>query len=226
MSHSADYILELFEDRERGKLHNSFKISTHNDQIRGEIYYAYKNIIDHSDFDLDEIKFVAEDLEYKSYNSLIREIFCEKERILKIEDLETKANIINMGPDEDYSGRISPYFVDVYNRVKLNSDNNLAVAIDQLDLLIAELKKDWIKSNSRFEDDIVKSLNIDFEKKSNLNYGYTQSELALFDILAFVRYAFNYITTNKNAEFYYTRLVDKYAYPSQDIYNMVEEFLK
>lgn len=226
MSHRSDYSISLFTDKNRENLHKKFNISIHNDQIRGEIKYAYSKITKEDNINLDLIKFITEDLSTKNCDDLIREIFYCKGfkdiQITKISDLLEKGKIDNSDPDFDF---IYPEQFKIYNHIKIESEQNLALLGDQLDILILELKKDWIKSDYRFEEDIKEKLSLDFEQKNIFDYGYCESELVLFDILAFIKYAISYIKNNPNAEMYYTQKTYKEFDYSSEAYKIVEKQL-
>lgn len=226
MSHQSDYSISLFTDKNRENLHKKFNISTHNDQIRGEIEYAYSKITKEDNINLGLIKFVTEDLSTKKCDDLIREIFYRKDfkdiQITKISDLLEKGKINNSDPDFEF---IYPEQFKIYNHIKIVSEQNLALLGEQLDVLILGLKKDWIKSNANFEEEINKKLSLDFEQENNLDYGYCESELVLFDILAFIKYAISYIKNNPNAEMYYTQeTYEEFDY-SSEAYEIVEKQL-
>lgn len=224
MSYQSDYSISLFTDKNRENLHKKFKISTHNDQIRGEIKYAYSKIIEKDNINLNLIKFVTEDLSVRKYTDLIREIFYLKDfkdiQITKISDLLEKGEINNNDPDFKFT---YPEHFKIYNHIKIESEQNLALLGEQLDILILELKKDWIESNSSFEEDINEKLSLDFEQENNLDYGYCESELVLFDILVFIKYAISYINNNPNAEMYYTQETYEEFYSSSKAYEIVEK---
>ncbi|WP_151839433.1 hypothetical protein [Acinetobacter junii] len=224
MSYLSDYSISLFTDKNRENLHKKFKISTHNDQIRGEIKYAYSKIIEKDNINLNLIKFVTEDLSIRKYTDLIREIFYRKDykdiQITKISDLLEKGKINNNDPDFKFT---YPEQFKIYNHIKIESEQNLTLLGEQLDILILELKKDWIESNFSFEEDINEKLSLDFEQENNLDYGYCESELVLFDILAFIKYAISYINNNPNAEMYYTQeTYEEFDY-SSEAYEIVEK---
>lgn len=226
MSYQSDYSISLFTDKNRENLHKKFKISTHNDQIRGEIEYAYSKITEEDNINLDLIKFVIEDLSIRKYADLIREIFYREDfkdiQITKISDLLEKGKIDNNDPDFKFT---YPEQFKIYNHIKIESEQNLTLLGEQLDILILELKKDWIESNYSFEEDINEKLSLDLEQKNNLDYGYGESELVLFDILAFIKYTISYINNNPNAEMYYTQETYEEFYYSSEAYEIVEKQL-
>ena len=106
----------------------------------------------------------------------------------------------------------SKYAIEYQEYIKFNSTHKIPLILEQINMLIAELKEEW-----NHEDFIEDALNIDFENGGSLPSGvgrYDTSEV--FSILAFLKYAFNYILQNPTAEFYY-------AYQYNDRFDTFEE---
>ena len=78
------------------------------------------------------------------------------------------------------------------------NDEYLPELIEEIDHLIRQCSSNW----DSFNDEIAEILNMDFETKIGyrnpkvIDYGFSESELVLIDILAFIRYGLNYLKNN------------------------------
>lgn len=84
------------------------------------------------------------------------------------------------------------------------NDKSLGELIMEIGQLIRQCHANW----GSFDDEIVEKLNMDFESELGfrepkvIDYGYTESELVLIDILAFIRYGLNYLKNHAGSSMF------------------------
>lgn len=194
----TEYLFILYSDADRKEVHKKFKVDIGHDCISTQIHNIWQNTIDKYNTNLDAVKFLCTQEIDESVQFSKGEIIVNGFYIHQATDLLKKLDAINgNSPVFDYDE--SKYELEYQEYIKFNSTHNIPLILEQLNMLIAELKEEW--NNENFIDD---ALNINFESGGQLNSSIDEEdESEVFSILAFLKYAFNYIMQNPSAEFYY-----------------------
>ena len=193
-----EYIFTLYSDNNRTKIHKAFKFDIEHDCISTELHNIWSDTTEKYNTNLEAIKFICTQEIDDSVKFLKEEVIVNGFYIHKVGDLLEKLDAINENSPVFYYDE-SEYEIAYKDYIKFDSTQNIPLILEQLDMLIAELKEKW--NNKDFIEDELK---IDFENggEPESNIG-EDGEAEVFSILACLKYVFNYILQNPTAEFYY-----------------------
>ena len=194
----TEYLFILYSDANRKKIHKIFEINIEHDCVSTHIHNVWQHTIDKHNTNLDAVKFICTQEIDESVKFSKGEIIVNGFYIRQASDLLKKLDAIN-GNSPVFDFDESKYKLDYQEYITFNSTHNIPLILEQINMLITELKEVWNN-----EDFIEHALNIDFENSGQLDSSIDEEgESKVFSILAFLKYAFNYIMQNPAAEFYY-----------------------